>query len=214
MVTGRDVLLFIPNLIGYARIVFGIASAYYMPNDYVKASFCYATTFVLDEFDGRAARAFNQESKFGAILDLTTDRITSVMMQMMLCVFYPDYVFLFQMSMVIDIGAHWIFMHASTTSGLGHKAMAKETNPILRLYYTSESFLTTLCLGNEFFYSMLYLLHFIEGPVVFGMNILRMFLYLSFPIMATKTAISVMHLVEAVNRLCSIDAADRNKSKS
>lgn len=31
-------------------------------------------SFVCDELDGRAARAFNQSSTFGAVLDMLTDR--------------------------------------------------------------------------------------------------------------------------------------------
>ena len=44
----------------YARVVFGIISFYYMPFDHIKASVFYFLSYILDEFDGWAARKFNQ----------------------------------------------------------------------------------------------------------------------------------------------------------
>ena len=37
-------------------------------------SVCYILSGFLDAFDGHAARAFNQSTKFGAMLDMLTDR--------------------------------------------------------------------------------------------------------------------------------------------
>ena len=37
-------------------------------------SACYILSGFLDAFDGHAARAFNQSTKFGAMLDMLTDR--------------------------------------------------------------------------------------------------------------------------------------------
>ena len=45
---------------GYSRIVLALASFYYMPTDYVKASFCYLLSGFLDALDGHAARLLNQ----------------------------------------------------------------------------------------------------------------------------------------------------------
>ena len=38
------------------------------------SSACYILSGFLDAFDGHAARAFNQSTKFGAMLDMLTDR--------------------------------------------------------------------------------------------------------------------------------------------
>ncbi len=45
---------------GYGRIVLAIISFYYMPTDYVTASFCYILSGFLDALDGHAARMLNQ----------------------------------------------------------------------------------------------------------------------------------------------------------
>ena len=47
-------------LVGYARIVLAILSFYFMPTDYIVATIMYLLSVLLDEFDGHAARYFNQ----------------------------------------------------------------------------------------------------------------------------------------------------------
>ena len=47
-------------LVGYARIVLAILSFYFMPTDYIVATIMYLLSLLLDEFDGNAARYFNQ----------------------------------------------------------------------------------------------------------------------------------------------------------
>ena len=106
-----------------------------------------------------------------------------------LCTFYPNWMFLFQLSMVIDISCHWIHLHASLMQvrvliffffsfdflrncaiffsyfqgRTSHKLYDASENPIMRTYYTSRPVLFGMCAGNEIFYSSLYLLHFTEG---------------------------------------------------
>ena len=43
-------------------------------NGFKHFSACYILSGFLDAFDGHAARAFNQSTKFGAMLDMLTDR--------------------------------------------------------------------------------------------------------------------------------------------
>ena len=60
-----------------------------------------------------AARALNQGTKFGAMLDQLTDRCATMTLLATLCTFYPSWTFFFQLSMVIDISCHWIHLHTS-----------------------------------------------------------------------------------------------------
>ena len=48
------------DLTGYARIVLAILSFYFMPTNCVVAASSYLLSVLLDEFDGYAARYFNQ----------------------------------------------------------------------------------------------------------------------------------------------------------
>jgi CDP-alcohol phosphatidyltransferase len=87
----ENVFLFIPNLIGvssrmynvptslqlctgYTRIILAAFSMHYMKNHPKLCTILYGVSCLLDAFDGMAARAFKQTSKFGAVLDMVTDR--------------------------------------------------------------------------------------------------------------------------------------------
>ncbi len=74
----ENIFLFVPNLIGFARIILSLISFYLMPFDYIKATVCYVMSALLDAIDGYAARALNQSTKFGAILDQLTDRCSTM----------------------------------------------------------------------------------------------------------------------------------------
>lgn len=108
---------------------------------------------------------FISATKFGAMLDQLTDRCGTMGLLVTLSYFYPDYMFWFQLSMAIDVAGHWIYLHASILIGkTSHKSVDPNENTIMRLYYT-KPVLLTMCVGNEFFYAALYLLHFTPGPI-------------------------------------------------
>ncbi|XP_013791712.2 CDP-diacylglycerol--inositol 3-phosphatidyltransferase-like [Limulus polyphemus] len=152
-----------------------------MPIDHIKATICYLTSGFLDALDGHAARLFNQSTKFGSMLDQLTDRCATMCLLVTLAYFYPSYMFLFQLSMVIDIASHWIHIQTSLMQGkTSHKSYVDAAeNPVLRIYYTSKPVLFSMCAGNELFYSMLYLIYFTEGPAskLCCLNIVRNVLF-------------------------------------
>lgn len=164
--TDDNIFLFIPNIIGYFRIIFALISFYYMQTDYVKATIFYATSSLLDAFDGYAARCFNQSTKFGAILDQLTDRIALLALVINLCVLYPKYLFPLQLSAIIDISSHWMYIWVGCMQGKStHKLIDPSQSKILNIYYTSRPVLFLMCMANEVFYCSLYLLHFTAGPL-------------------------------------------------
>lgn len=55
-----NIFLFVPNLIGYGRIVLGILSLLLMQSYPMAASIFYFLSAFLDAFDGYAARKLNQ----------------------------------------------------------------------------------------------------------------------------------------------------------
>ncbi|KAJ7375179.1 hypothetical protein OS493_001918 [Desmophyllum pertusum] len=149
----ENVFLFIPNLIGYARIVLAILSFYFMPTNYIIAASMYLLSgFILDEFDGYAARYLNQCTMFGSMMDMLTDRCVTTALLVMLSVFYPKYTFVFQMLICLDIASHWIHMQSSLLKGgASHKNIDLSGNFFLRIYYHSwviTSLLSFLC-GSE-----------------------------------------------------------------
>lgn len=107
---------------------------------------------------------YNIATKFGAMLDQLTDRCGTMCLLVTLSFFYPKYMFWFQLSMAIDVAGHWIYLHASLLIGkTSHKSVDPNENAVMRLYYT-KPILLTMCVGNELFYSALYLLYFTTGP--------------------------------------------------
>jgi len=213
MVTTMNVILFVPNLIGYMRVFLALLSFYFMPTDYIFASTCYIVSGLLDAFDGYAARKLGQSSKFGAMLDQLTDRVATACLVVTLATFYPRYTFLLQLSLAIDIVSHWMHLHASQLQGRGHKAMGLDSNPLMKLYYTSRCFLFFMCAGNELFFSMLYVLNFTEGFLVLGVGIVRILMYASAPVMLVKSLISLVHLIEASVIIAGIDAREISRAK-
>ncbi|XP_032297785.1 CDP-diacylglycerol--inositol 3-phosphatidyltransferase [Coturnix japonica] len=68
-----NVFLFVPNVIGYIRVVLSAVSFLLMPHSPVPAAVCYGLSAALDAVDGLAARWLNQGSRVGAMLDMLTD---------------------------------------------------------------------------------------------------------------------------------------------
>ncbi|BES96098.1 CDP-diacylglycerol-inositol 3-phosphatidyltransferase [Nesidiocoris tenuis] len=209
----ENIFLFYPNLIGYARIVLTIISFYFMPTSWFIAAGCYVFGVLLDAVDGHAARHFNQSTKFGAMLDQLTDRCGTTGLLMTLANFYPKYTFWFQLSIVIDISCHWIYLHSSLLQGKSsHKFIDLSGNPIMSIYYQKGP-LFFMCAGNEAFYSALYILHFCEGPLVGGIGLFRLVAYLSFPIAVVKTMISLVHGYVASVNIGLVDVSERQAAK-
>uniref|UniRef100_A0A0N4ZN08 CDP-diacylglycerol--inositol 3-phosphatidyltransferase n=1 Tax=Parastrongyloides trichosuri TaxID=131310 RepID=A0A0N4ZN08_PARTI len=209
MITSKDVFLYYPNLLGYGRIILGILSFMTMRHCPLTTAILYGTSGFLDALDGHLARTYNQSSRFGAMLDQLTDRCTFMALLICLSVFYPSFTFIFQMIAIIDIASHWLHLHATDLTGKNtHKS---SDNPILNLYYTSKPVLFFMCLGNEAFFGLLYLLNFYTGPTLLSISLLKVITVLMFPVAAVKIGISIIHLITASQTITEFDANNANK---
>lgn len=210
----ENIFLFVPNILDYLRVVFAFASFYYMPSDPWKASVLYILSGLLDAFDGYAARSLNQGSKLGAMLDMLIDRMTTMCLCAALCHFYPKYMLFFQFWMALDIVSHWFHLQSSQMKGAeSHKVIDLSGNPILRHYYHNKTVLFSFCAANELFFCMLYLTYFTNGPLVFGIGLCKLILYLSAPLALMKMGISMVHLYVAMYNVASIDTSEREKMR-
>ena len=127
--------------IGYARIILAVASLYYMPLHPRTCSFLYSVSCLLDALDGFAARRFNQSTKFGAVLDMVTDRCTTACLLVFLSSAWPRWAILFQGLISLDLASHYIHMFATLTMGgvnQSHKKVDSSRSRILNLYYTNN----------------------------------------------------------------------------
>jgi len=106
-----NIFLFIPNIIGYTRVLLAASSLYFMRWHPKYCTCLYIVSCLLDAFDGMAARRFGQSTKFGAVLDMVTDRCTTACLLCYLCSAYPQYTVYFQTLVSVDLASHYMHMY-------------------------------------------------------------------------------------------------------
>ncbi|KAF1947443.1 hypothetical protein EJ02DRAFT_480957 [Clathrospora elynae] len=170
----ENIFLFIPNLIGYSRVVLALASLYYMPLHPRTCSILYSVSCLLDALDGYAARKYEQSTKFGAVLDMVTDRCTTTCLLVFLAQAFPRWSIVFQGLISLDLASHYMHMYATLSmggSGQSHKNVDESRSWLLKQYYSNNKVLFTFCAMNEIFFIALYLLSFsspLLSPTLFS----------------------------------------------
>ncbi|MEM7758091.1 MAG: CDP-alcohol phosphatidyltransferase family protein [Cyanobacteria bacterium P01_A01_bin.40] len=206
------VLLYIPNIIGYVRFLFYLVS--FIFHSWGNWQLCltfYAVAFILDEFDGRAARAYNQSSNFGAALDMVADRSATAGLCLILAQLYPDYLLVFIGAIALDISSHYYLIYATGILGkASHKDSSQwASNRLLKLYYGNKSFMDLLILGNEVFYLLLYLSFYSVGVSFYlsnwSLNLWQLLLIVCFPIYLVKQITNVLQLQESAQAIVNYD---------
>ncbi|KAF5448989.1 CDP-diacylglycerol--inositol 3-phosphatidyltransferase 1 [Juglans microcarpa x Juglans regia] len=153
-----SVYLYIPNIIGYIRIIINcIAFAQCFSNKWL-FSILYFFSFVCDGVDGWCARKFNQVSTFGAVLDMITDRISTACLLVILSqVYRPGLVFLSLLA--LDISSHWLQMYSTFLLGkASHKDVKDSSNWLFKAYYGNRMFMAYCCVACEVLYIILFLI--------------------------------------------------------
>jgi CDP-diacylglycerol--inositol 3-phosphatidyltransferase len=208
----NQVFFYIPNLIGYGRVVFYFAS--FICHGFGNWQLClglYAIAFVLDEFDGRAARAYNQSSNFGAALDMVADRSATAGLCLILAQLYPNYLIGFIGAIALDLSSHYYLIYATLLRGsASHKDSAQwSNNRLLKLYYGNKPFMDLLILGNELFYLLLYLNFYLVGRSLnlagWQTNIWQLLLIVILPIYLLKQGTNVLQLQAAGQEIAQLD---------
>ncbi|AMD21946.1 HFR091Wp [Eremothecium sinecaudum] len=163
-VTAKNVLCYVPNKIGYVRVITLILSCFLMKNHPIWTSAVYGISCLLDALDGTMARKYSQTSRFGSVLDMVTDRSTTNALICFLCLIYPKLTPLFQVLIALDLSSHYMHMYASLSCGEeSHKTIEKD-QWLLHLYYSSRTVLFIICFFNELFYFGVYLSGFPQLP--------------------------------------------------
>lgn len=188
--------LFVPNLVGYVRIVLTVIAFadWRSPHHFF---WFYFFGFALDAIDGLAARMLNQASEFGAQLDMITDRCATGALLTLLATLYPSAAPLFVALIFLDGYSHWLQMLAGFCAGsASHKTAGR--GRLLNLYYW-RPVLTVVCSLNEMCFLMLYVKAFsIEGPLLLGsISSVDTILLMSAPVCALKQFISVTQVFSA-----------------
>lgn len=131
-------------------------------------SLLYSVSCLLDALDGYAARYFEQSTRFGAVLDMVTDRCTTACLIVFLSTAFPRWAIIFQGLVALDLASHYMHMYATLAMGgaeTSHKAVDRSRSWLLNLYYTNKTVLFIFCALNELFFIALYLLSF-SSPIL------------------------------------------------
>jgi len=167
-------------------------------------------SFAGDLFDGFFARKLNQCSTVGAVLDMVTDRVSTAVLLVLLSHFYPPYMFHFMFLIALDFSSHWFHMYASKGH---HKSVDKNRNIILRAFYDVYVFFGYCCVGTEFFYVALAILHYAPAMQYAGLTLHAFARYALFPACACKQIVNVAQLFSSMNALAETDAKSKSKAK-
>ncbi|KAK3193881.1 hypothetical protein Dsin_025191 [Dipteronia sinensis] len=144
-----SVYLYIPNIIGYIRVLLNVyAFAICFSQKWVFSTL-YFVSFVCDAVDGWCARKFNQVSTFGAVFDMVTDRISTACLLVILSqVYRPGLVFVSLLA--LDIASHWLQMYSTFLVGkTSHKDVKDSSSWLFRLYYGNRMFMGFCCVACE-----------------------------------------------------------------
>jgi CDP-diacylglycerol--inositol 3-phosphatidyltransferase len=112
-----------------------------MPLHPLRCSVIYALSYLLDALDGDFARTLNQGTKFGAVLDMVTDRCTTTCLLVFLATAMPRWAMLFQLLISLDLASHYVHMYATLSmggSGESHKNVDGGRSWLLHLYYSNK----------------------------------------------------------------------------
>lgn len=112
-------------------------------------SLLYSISCLLDALDGFAARKFEQSTKFGAVLDMVTDRCTTACLLVFLASAFPRWSIVFQGLISLDLASHYMHMYATLSmggSGQSHKKIDESRSWILKMYYSNNVCARTSCL--------------------------------------------------------------------
>lgn len=166
---------------------------------------------MMDAVDGLAARLLNQSSAFGALLDMLTDRVSTMCLLVTLGNLYANYLFVFQILLVTDIVSHWMHFFSSTLEGkTSHKTFDERSNTLMKIYYENKFILTSVCAMEQIFYCSLLIYYHEFGnhdlsPYLFGLVITGL------PAIIFKNYINLLQIYSASRVIGSIDSRNHGQ---
>src|SRR3954464_78643 len=99
-----------------------------MPLHPLTCTTIYSISCLLDALDGYVARYFEQSSRFGAMLDMVTDRCTTTCLLVFLSAAWPRWMLVFQALISLDLASYYTYMYTSLVMNNkgSHKIVEKE----------------------------------------------------------------------------------------
>jgi len=237
--TAGDVLLYIPQFIGYLRVALFILAL--VEADVLrrveeggltsrdretgtlavyKFVFFYIGSFVGDLFDGWAARKFNQTSKFGGVLDMVTDRLATCGVLGMLCARDPNWALYYIFFLLLDVASHWVHTiaakghHKEQKEDRGHNFQEPTAVRLLRwtinTYYGVYVFFGYCCVSAELMWVALVVGNFMHVSEHPLSDTVQLVITVVRPGMLVKHFINVCQLLLACFEIAACDADEFN----
>lgn len=204
----RQVLLFVPNIIGYLRLLlllaasvlagFGSSSSAALVLGFIS----YATSQLLDIADGIAARRLKQVSAFGACLDQVLDRLSTCLLYLLNSAVYPHYTGVFFCCLLIDVGGHWLHFFASTAAGAASHKRVDDAPALLQIYYTSKVLMFLCIIFYEGFFLCLLAAYAAQHTFLHPLAIICAIFCL--PLAAFKVVTNILQGLYGAHRLASL----------
>lgn len=213
--TPSKVFFFVPNLIGYARMASSLI-AFMVARDYPALCLVlYTSSFILDAADGMAARALDQCSHFGAILDMLTDRASTagflVVLDGVLQPMAHRYTFVLSSLVFLDVASHFCRMYASLfIKKESHKDVSDSIFSLLQVYYSNRRVMGVLCIGQEFAYIFLYAWVSYQNVATLNTVLWAAFVVCAIPC-ALKQVVNVQQLIDGLYHIACVDAVERSQ---
>lgn len=190
----NPVYFYIPNLIGYFRLFCILVSGTFSLKKYENALFWYLLSYGLDAIDGTVARYFNQCSIYGTLMDLITDRSSTLGLSFILTNLYPKAVKSFAIFSSLDVFSHWLqFASALEADATTHK---QSNFWVLNFYYCFPHALLATCIGQEMFLVLLYLKKNLKAKFRYDLCVLMINLFL--PLFYFKQVCNVYQIKESI----------------
>lgn len=155
------VFLYIPNIIGYIRILLLAIFPLFALKAPLMAFSVYFSSAILDAVDGHLARRLGQESYLGAVLDYTIDRASLAVIQIVLALVYPQYWGFFALVLALDLASHVFHIYSSLfLKRSHHKEVNLTQGKLMYLYYTNRPVLFFICFFHDLWFAFIYFYHF------------------------------------------------------
>jgi phosphatidylglycerophosphate synthase len=202
----QSVLLFLPNLITYFRVILLILAMLTCFKSSITTFCLYCISVGLDSIDGAIAKYCRQGSKVGAILDMSVDRASMVFLMLVPAILYPVYWWFFCALLMLEVGSHFALICACSQIGCtSHKDIPKRGRILQHYYSTQRGFQFSLCLSHDVWFGCVYMYHFypkalfIVGMIIFAPGFLL------------KSYINILQLIAAIQLVLKEDEATMRK---
>jgi len=200
----KQVFIYYPNLIGYLRIILLLIAFYFATDNYLAFLFFYVLSFGLDVVDGYVARKFQQTSRFGAALDIFTDKLSTPGLLLTLSHLYPTWTFFLTCVLMLDVSSHYFHFYSTLLRGVtSHKIIDPSKKRhiywLLVFFYSYKPYFVWTCLGFESFLVLLYINSFV--PSFFA----QCLLYATLPSFISKNLVHVSQLLSSVDDIAKYD---------